>query len=84
MSRRPVGEAAMSDAECQQRRRDKAKALRDAAQPPDVVAVQTNGSCPDVVSIPPAEKPGPADYPRMLRRFAPRVWRGSCRQRLGR
>jgi hypothetical protein len=66
MSRRPIGETAMSDAERQQRRRDRLKALRDAASPPEVVAVQTNGSEPEAITAPPAGKPGPADYPRML------------------
>lgn len=66
MSRTPIGEAAMSDAERQQRRRDRAKALRDAAPPPDGLAVPTNGSEPDVVAAAPIGKPGPADYPRML------------------
>lgn len=43
MGCRPIGEAAMSDAEHRQRRRDKAKALREAALKPadqhDVVTV---------------------------------------------
>jgi hypothetical protein len=64
MSRRPVGEIAMSDAERQQRRRDKLKAARDAVAPRDVVAVQTNGSEPEATAAPPAGKPD--DYPRML------------------
>jgi hypothetical protein len=66
MSRRPIGETAMSDAERQQRRRDKAKAARDAAPPPDVDAVQTNGSEPEAIAAPTAGTPGHADYPRML------------------
>jgi hypothetical protein len=55
VSRRLIGEAAMSDAERKQRRRDKAKALRDAAPPPDV---QAKGSAPETIVAPPAEKPG--------------------------
>jgi len=56
----------MSGAERQQRRRDKARALRNAAPPPDVVAVQTNRSEPEAIAAPRAGKPGAADYPRML------------------
>lgn len=68
MSRRPIGETAMSDAERQQRHRDKLKAFRDAGDQPgdDVATVQANGIEPEAIVAPPAAKPGPADYPRML------------------
>lgn len=76
MSRRPLGEAAMSVAERSRRKRAKAKALRDAALTPDVVAVQATVRCPslekvledlmtDPIAAPTAGKPDP-DYPRML------------------
>lgn len=56
MGRRPFGETAMSGAERQKRRRDKASALRDAApKPPD-----RHGAI-----APTAGKPG-TDYLRML------------------
>jgi hypothetical protein len=64
MPRRLIGEAAMSDAERQQRRRDKAKALRDAAPRPPNSAIKSAPMQPA-----PAGKPGNsgcADYPRML------------------
>ena len=63
MSRKPIGEAAMTNAERSRRRRIKAKALREAAPPSDVVTVEANGSEPEAIAAPPA---GPADYPRML------------------
>jgi hypothetical protein len=63
MGRRLIGEAAMSDAERQQRRRDKAK----AADQHDIVTVHANGSVPgpDAIAAPPAGKPD-TDYPQML------------------
>jgi hypothetical protein len=74
MSRRPIGDVALTNAERSRRRRIKARALRDAASPSVVVAVrangskpiQTNGSAPEATPAPPAGKPNPADYPRML------------------
>lgn len=68
MSRKPIGVAPMSNAERSRRRREKAKALRDAALMPDLVAV-ANGSetiaAPLRYGDPHNGKSGP-DYPRML------------------
>lgn len=64
MSRRPIGDTAMSVAERSRRKRAKAKTLRDVALTPDVVAVQANGSEP-MVAIG-AEVFPDHDYPRML------------------
>jgi hypothetical protein len=68
MSRRPVGVTAMSDAERQQRRRDKAKALREAEQRPPISTIQSATTQPARTPSP-AGRPdnsGGADYPRML------------------
>jgi hypothetical protein len=62
MGRRLIG---MSDAERQQRRREKAKAK--PADQQDVVTVKANGSVPDPdgIAAPPAGTRG-ANYPQML------------------
>lgn len=67
MSRRPIGDTAMSVAERSRRKRARAKALRDAAPMPDVVGVQGNGSEPvGAITTPPVAEVFPGDYPRML------------------
>jgi hypothetical protein len=69
MSRRPIGKAAMTDAERSRRHREKARALRDAATPPADLndqAAQANASASDAMAAPSPGQPGPADYPRML------------------
>ena len=69
MSRRPIGKAAMTDAERSRRHREKARALRDAATPPADLndqAAQTNECVSDAMAAPSPGQPDPADYPRML------------------
>lgn len=75
MSRRPLGEVAMSVAERSRRKREKAKALREAVLTPDVVAFQANGSEASPIAAPPVvPRDGHKtlgalaghDYPRML------------------
>lgn len=58
----------MSNAERSRRRREKAKALREAAPTPDVIAIQANGSKPvaAITTRPSAEVFPGHDYPRML------------------
>lgn len=64
MSRRPIGDRAMTAAERQQRRRDKLKALRNAAPPPADPVLAFLTQRPDVVAA------------RICARVAPEIARG--------
>jgi len=68
MGRRLIGEIAMSAAERQQRRRDKAKALRDAAPKSPNQTIQSAPTRPARTPSPTGrpDNSGRADYPRML------------------
>jgi hypothetical protein len=89
MGRRPIGDAAMTDAERQQRRRARAKALR-ASQPapapgaarkspraaPDILALDADAIAACIIDGVPAEKASRIAASLQRRLWSGRLWPG--------